>query len=166
MELNLIPEEIPKVTRVGGSGREPERWEEHLAPIKETPGISYRVWTYAKRTSAVSRMTSVRDRLTKAVPYDNWTMAVRAVPETDPETYGVYVQFNGQFTDEQVAENARLHAERSARVRASRVTAEPEPEPQDPSEPAPEPQEPTEPPSGTLSARQRVQAARERQKAS
>ena len=133
MDLNFIEEEIPKITRAGGSGREAEPWETHIAPLKESDkaGKSFRVWTYGKRASAVSRMTSVRERLTKAVPAENWTLAVRLVPGSDSVTnedgttgqYGVYVTYAGQFTDEQVAENAKKHAERSARVKAARAKA-------------------------------------------
>jgi hypothetical protein len=162
MELTFTREDIPKITRATGSGREPEKWEEHLAPAKDTPDVSFRVWTYDKRTSAVSRMSAVRDRLTKAVPSENWTLAVRPIPGTEdavhPEgatdkdgqdiagtsatQYGVYVAYVGTFTDEEVAENARLHAERSERVKASRAaneTAEGEPETTEPvAEPTPQ----------------------------
>lgn len=144
MDLSFIEEEIPKITRAGGSGREAEPWEEHVSPLKaeDKAGKSYRVWTYGKRPSAVSRMSSVRERLTKAVPAENWQLAVRAVPGTesavhpagtmDGETdvsgtsatqYGVYVQYAGQFTAEQVAENAQKHQERSERVKAARAKA-------------------------------------------
>jgi hypothetical protein len=173
MELSFVEEEIPKISRPGGSGREPEPWENHLAPLKAKEGTSFRVWTYTKRSSAMSRMTAVRNRLTKAVPYENWKMAVRSIPD-DPNLFGVYVTYNGIFTQEQVQENAAAHAQRSARVLASREKAnatrnanaaaangsvtEPEPAP------APEPSEPTEPepsePTSAPSAKDRVAAAR------
>jgi hypothetical protein len=144
VELNFIEESIPKISRVGGAGREAEPWEQHIAPLKEEgrAGKSFRVWTYGKRASAVSRMSSVRERLTKAVPSENWALAVRVVPgtesatqpildsegaptgETEPATqHGVYVQYDGVFTDEQVAANAKAHDERSARVKAARAKA-------------------------------------------
>jgi hypothetical protein len=120
MELNFIQEEVPKVTRAGGSGREAEPWEQHLSPLKESPEISFRTWDYEKRPSAVSRMTSVRDRLRKAVPEENWDLVVREIPDSDPPRYGVYVTYRGEFSDEEMAENARKHQERSERVRAAR----------------------------------------------
>lgn len=144
MELAFIEEPIPKITRAGGSGREAEPWETHLAPLKEEDkaGKDFRVWTYDKRASAVSRMTSVRERLTKAVPGENWKLAVRPVPGTetavhpagtmDGETdisgtpatkHGVYVSFAGSFTPEQIVENAKKHAARSERVKAARAKA-------------------------------------------
>jgi hypothetical protein len=129
MELTFTREDIPKITRAGGSGREAEPWENHLAPLKDSPEESFRVWTYDKRTSAVSRMSSVRERLVKAVPSENWQLAVRPLPgmETLPESeqkFGVYVAYIGTFTDEEVAANAKAHAERSARVKAARAAAE------------------------------------------
>lgn len=126
MELDFIEEEIPKIARIGGAGREPEKWEDHIAPLKaeDRAGKSFRVWTYEKRPSAVSRMSSVRERLTKAVPSENWTLAVRPVPNTEPQQYGVYVEFSGTFTPEQVQENAQKHQERSDRVKAARAAAE------------------------------------------
>lgn len=139
MELQLVREEIPKITRPGGSGREAEPWEKHLESngFKETPGVSYRVWTYDKRTSAVSRMTSVRERLTKAVPHENWKLAVRLVPNTTPEQFGVYIAFEGLFTDEQVVANAKAHKERSERVRKARAKTEPTTTPETSDAPAP-----------------------------
>lgn len=146
MELNFIEEEVPKITRVGGAGREAEPWELHIAPLKaeDRAGKSFRVWTYGKRTSAVSRMSSVRDRLTKAVPAENWALAVRPVPGTEsavePEgatneagedisgqsatQHGVYVQYDGVFTPEQIAKNAEDHKIRSERVRAARAATQ------------------------------------------
>jgi len=123
MELDFIEEDIPKIARVGGAGREPEKWEDHIAPLKadDRAGKSFRVWTYEKRASAVSRMSSVRDRLTKAVPQENWQLAVRPVPNAEPEQFGVYVSYAGQFTPEQITENARKHQERSERVKAARA---------------------------------------------
>lgn len=131
MELAFIEEEIPKITRAGGSGREAEPWEDHIAPLKQgdKAGKSFRVWTYSKRASGVSRMSSVRERLTKAVPGENWQLAVRPVPGTegtdaegnDTTQYGVYVQYAGTFTPEQILENAKKHQERSERVRNARA---------------------------------------------
>jgi hypothetical protein len=120
MELVFVEEEIPKIVRKGGSGREAEKWEEHLAPAK-TPskaGKSYCLWTYDKRTSAVSRMSSVRARLTSVTPKDNWELKVR--PRPNSSEFGVYVQYNGTFTPAQMAENAQKREERSARTLASR----------------------------------------------
>ena len=114
IDLNFVREDIPKITRAGGSGREAEAWETHLATLKDTPRVAFRVWDYEKRNGALSRMSSVRARLNKAVPTENWTLAVRAIPKTDPVKYGVYVAYEGDYTPEQVAANAKKHAERSA----------------------------------------------------
>jgi hypothetical protein len=125
MELDFIEESIPKITRVGGAGREPEKWEDHIAPLKaeDRAGKDFRVWTYSKRSSAISRMALIRNRLTKAVPHENWVIAVRPVPNVDGE-FGVYVSYQGTYTAEEVHENARKHDERSARVKAARAKAE------------------------------------------
>lgn len=121
MELTFVKEELPKITRAGGSGREAEPWENHLAPLKETPDQTFRVWTYDKRTSAISRSQSVRNRLTAAVPNENWRLAVRPVQVEGVEKFGVYVAFDGIFTAEEVAANAKAHQERSERVKAARA---------------------------------------------
>lgn len=120
VNLTFTPEAIPKITRIGGSGRTATEWENLLDPVRQQPGVSFRVWEYDKRQSAVSRLSSVRERLTKVVPHENWKMVVRLVPDSDPEIFGVYVEYIGVFTPEQIEENAKLHAERSARVRAAR----------------------------------------------
>lgn len=122
MELDLIEEEVPKIVRLGGSGREPEKWEEHLTPLTESPGKSFRVWTYDKKTSAVSRMSVVRNRLTLATPEAHWEIKVRQVPDSDQ--FGVYITYLGTFTDEQVQTNAAARAERSARTRSSRPSGD------------------------------------------
>lgn len=152
MELTFTREDIPKISRAGGSGREAEPWETHLAPLKETPEESFRVWTYDKRTSAVSRMSSVGERLRTAVPGENWQLAVRPVPDTagtvhpegtttevtdadgnkqtvdisgtSAEQFGVYVAYKGTFTDEEIAKNAADHQARSDRVKAARAAAD------------------------------------------
>ena len=182
MELAFIEEAIPKITRAGGSGREAEPWEDHLAPLKDAgrAGKDFRVWTYDKRPSAVSRMTGVRERLTKAVPFENWDLAVRPVPGTEtavhPEgavdpagnsiagtsatQFGVYVSFRGQFTDEQVAENVKRHQERSDRVKAARAKAEAERKATAASAAEPTPEE------TAATAKERVAAARAKQTAS
>jgi hypothetical protein len=124
VELSFTREEIPKISRAGGSGREAEPWEQHLGSLKDegNKGTSFRVWTYDKRPSATSRMTSVRERLSKAVPHENWKLAVRPTPE-DANKFGVYVMYDGNYTPEQITENARKHAERSKRVSESREAA-------------------------------------------
>ena len=35
MELAFIEEAIPKIVRAGGSGREAEPWEQHIAPLRK-----------------------------------------------------------------------------------------------------------------------------------
>lgn len=187
MELSFIEEEIPKISRAGGSGREPEKWEEHISPLKaeDRAGKSFRVWTYAIRPSAVSRMSSVRERLTKAVPSENWQLAVRPVPGTEDAVhpdgttdkdgndiagtsaiqYGVYVSYQGTFTDEQVAENAVAHQARSDRVKAARAAAAAKAEAEAAETTEPVSEHATEPVS-EATAKERVKAARAQQKAS
>ena len=128
MDLNFIPEDIPTVVRVGGEGRKPVEWENELAPLKEHQGRSFRVWTYGKRTAATSRAAAVRARLIAQTPSDNWTYAVREVTVDGTEQYGVYLRFNGVFTDDEVAANAAKRAERSAKIKAqkdAKAAAEP-----------------------------------------
>jgi hypothetical protein len=124
MELNFIEEAIPVIARTGGKGREPEKWEDHIAPLKDHEGKSFRVWTYEKRTGALSRVQSVRNRLNVATPKDNWTIAVRPVNLDGSEVFGVYLQYNGTYTPKEVAENARKRQERSDRIKAQRAAVE------------------------------------------
>ena len=121
MELTFVEEEIPKIVRQGGTGREAEKWEEGLSPLKSAnmKGKSYRVWTFNTRNSAQSRMTTVRARLNKVSPADNFQLKVRPVPDSDD--FGVYAQYDGTFTPEQMADNARRHQERSERTKKSRT---------------------------------------------
>jgi len=148
MELELIREDVPKIERVGGSGREPEQWENHLAELRKHPGQSFRVWTYENKSSALSRVATVGSRLRKVVPQEHWKLAVRGVVAGQ---YGVYVTFVGLYTPEQMEENARKHKERSERVRASRAKTN-----GSSSEPVL-----VDPPTDTeLSAKERVAAAR------
>lgn len=124
IELNFTEEAIPTIVRES-VGREPEKWENHLAPLKadDKAGKSFRVWQYGKKTGATSRVASVRKRLVDATPEDNWTLAVREVPGADPTEYGVYVKYNGTFTPEQVAENAAARQKRSDSIKAVREAA-------------------------------------------
>lgn len=198
MELTFIEEEIPKINRAGGSGREAEKWEDHIAPLKaeDRAGKSFRVWTYDKRPSAVSRMSSVRERLTQAVPSENWQLAVRPVPGTEdavhPEgatttikeddgtestvsiagqsatQYGVYVAYQGTFTDEEVAKNAADHKARSDRVKAARAAAQAKAAKGNGNAEATTPESgvTAEAPESEQTAKERVAAARKAQKVS
>ena len=119
MELQFVEEAIPDLDRGDGAGRQAEKWEEHLAPLKadKLKGKSFRIASFEKKTQATSRSTVVRERLLKATPFDNWTIRVREVPN-ESDTFGVYVKYEGTFTPEQVAENAKVRAERSAKIKA------------------------------------------------
>lgn len=121
IELSFVEEAVPTIVREA-PGREPEKWEEHLSPLKakDKAGKSFRVWSYTKKTGATSRVASVRKRLIDATPEDNWSLAVRLIPGSEPEQFGVYVTYNGTFTPEQVAENAALRQKRSDAIKAVR----------------------------------------------
>lgn len=141
MELEFVEEEIPQVKREGGAGRTAEKWEDHLSPLKaeELTGKSFRVWTYPTKPSAQSRLTTVRNRLYGVTPKDNWTVAVRPV---DGGEFGVFVRYNGEFTPEQMADNAKKTAERSARIKNRKVANQdsaPAPTPATPTPAAPAP---------------------------
>lgn len=118
--LEIVFEDIPaSPPRAPGKGREPVKWEEHLAPLKEaknedgTPR-SARIWTYDEKSSATSRLASVSKRLADATPEDNWELKVREVPEGDAKgKHGVYVAYHGTHSAEQVKVNADLRAKRS-----------------------------------------------------
>lgn len=118
-ELDIVFEEIPaQAPRPPGKGREPTKWEDHLAPMKEHVGQSARVWTYPEKSSATSRLGGVSKRLADVTPADNWTLKVRPVPDSDPPLFGVYVVYNGIYTAEQVKANADLRVQRSEAAKA------------------------------------------------
>jgi hypothetical protein len=117
-------EAIPAQSRAHGDGREKIRWEDKLAPLKAKKGQGFLTWTYAKKSAATSRKAAISNRLFAETPKDNWTLAVRPVPNTDPETFGVYVQYNGEFTADEVTANAKLRADRAARTRGAAQAAQ------------------------------------------
>lgn len=122
LNLTFIEEEMPKVVRKGGSGREPTHWEEALAPLKDSPNKSFRVWTYEKQSSANSRSAVVRARLIDATPADDWALSVREVPAGDSKgQYGVYVIYKGVLDDAQIAARDALTKERSDRIKAAQA---------------------------------------------
>jgi hypothetical protein len=125
-ELSFVEEDIPTIVRTGGSGAQPIKWEDLLAPLmaEDKAGKSFRVWEYEKKTGATSRVATVRARLTEVVPEQNWKIAVRPVPGSDPVKHGVYVQFDGMFTPEQVAARAKDREARIAKIKAARKAAE------------------------------------------
>jgi hypothetical protein len=138
--LESIPDAPP---RPPGKGREPVKWEEHLAPLEskllETPA---RLWAYENKTGATSRMLAVRSRITAAAPHKNWEFKVRPVPNSD--LHGVYAVYHGEFTPDEQLANAKGRAERAAKLAASRAlgtSAAPTP-----TEPAPEAPAATEAP--------------------
>jgi hypothetical protein len=123
-ELTFTPVEgIPEATR-NVEGRVAIAWEDKLAPLKSKAGQAFVTWTYEKKSAATSRVAAIRNRLFSATPEDNWTLAVRAVPGSSPEVFGVYVQYNGTYTADEVAANAKDRAERSAKIKAAREAAQ------------------------------------------
>lgn len=130
---DIVFEDIPDAPpRPPGKGREPVKWEEHLAPLQEKllekPA---RLWAYENKTGAVSRMSAVRARLADAAPALHWEFKVRPVPGTTPQLHGVYAVFHGQHTPEQQLKNAQDRQTRRDRVKAANEarTATPTAEP-------------------------------------
>jgi hypothetical protein len=124
---DIFEEAIPDLPpRIGGKGREPIKWEAHLAPLEDRLlNAPHRLWSYPTHTAALSRMATVRTRLTNAAPDKNWELKVRAVPNTDPQLFGVYVVFYGQYTPEQMKTNAQARQKRrDALVKARQSKAE------------------------------------------
>jgi hypothetical protein len=115
---------IPAQIRATGEGREPIKWEDKLSPVKSSPGEGFLAWQYVKKSAATSRVAAIRNRLFAATPADNWTLAVRPVPNSDPVLYGVYVQYNGTFTPDEQKQNAKVRQERSDKIKASRLAAQ------------------------------------------
>jgi hypothetical protein len=118
MELQFIEEDIPKSARGNHEGRKAEPWEDHIEPLKNSPGKSFRVWTYEKKTSAVGRASNVSSRVFEQTPYDDWTIVARQVPNSD--VFGVYVQYNGTLTESQVQEKVNKRLERAEKMRRAR----------------------------------------------
>lgn len=123
-EITFTPATIPDAVRSGGEGREPVKWEELLAPLKPKVGEGFLAYQYTKKTAATSRVANIRKRLFNATPGDNWTIVVRPVPNSDPELYGVYVQFNGTYTAEEQAKRAQDRQERADKLRAAKAAAQ------------------------------------------
>lgn len=123
-EINFTPATIPDAVRSGGEGREPVKWEELLAPLKPKVGEGFLAYQYTKKTAATSRVANIRKRLFTATPGDNWTIVVRPVPNSDPELFGVYVQFNGTYTEEEQKQRAAQRQERAAKLQAAKAAAE------------------------------------------
>jgi hypothetical protein len=113
-----IPDALP---RPPGKGREPVKWEQHLAPL-ETQLLDKpaRLWAYENKTGATSRMSAVRGRLYEAAPTKHWEFKVRPVPNTTPQLFGVYAVFHGEYTPEQVIENAKARQKRRDALAAGR----------------------------------------------
>jgi hypothetical protein len=115
---DIVFEAIPaSPKRPPGKGREPIKWEEHLAPLEsrllDSPA---RLWAYEVKTGAVSRMSAVRNRLYNAAPAKNWEFKVRPVPNTSPQLYGVYAVFHGDYTPDEQLKAAQARAGRRERV--------------------------------------------------
>jgi hypothetical protein len=126
-ELNFREAEIPAIVRTGGGGAAPIEWEVALAPLKganmkneKGEWKSVLVWDYEKETAAQSRISSLHKRLNQETPEDNWLIAKRVVPGSDPVRHGVYIQYQGTFTPEQVEANARKRADASQKRQATR----------------------------------------------
>jgi hypothetical protein len=119
----LVFEPIPDPpARPPGKGREPVKWEDHLAPLESKLHNSpARLWAYETKTAATSRAAAVRGRLTDAAPTKNWEFKVRPVPNST--LHGVYAVFHGDHTPEQVLANAKARQERKDKLAAARAAS-------------------------------------------
>jgi hypothetical protein len=106
----LVRKDIPpKVRKPGGTGRDPEFWENHLAPAKEgdNAGQSFVVSEHPSKGSATNRITGMKKRLRTAVPDQWWDFDYGQDSET--EKWEVFVTYKGIYTSEQIAANAVKH---------------------------------------------------------
>lgn len=120
----LIQEDIPAAPpRPPGKGREPVKWEDHLAPLESTLFEKpHRLWSYEMKTGATSRMSAVRGRLNTAAPSKNWEFKVRPVPGSD--LWGVYAVFHGEYSPDEQLSKAQKRQEHSAKLAAARDAKE------------------------------------------
>lgn len=123
---SLVFEDIPDAPpRPPGKGREPVKWEEHLAPLEaQLLNKPARLWAYEAKSGATSRMSAVRSRLNDAAPSKNWELKVRPIPNTDPQLYGVYAVFHGEYTPEQQLSNAQDRQKRRDAIAAAKERAQ------------------------------------------
>lgn len=100
----FIEEKVPGISRVS---RDSYPWEEYLAPtddetgvrsgIIDRPGVALRVYTFIEKSEARSRASTIQKRWTKMLPLEEIKTATR---ELDDGTFGVYVTWLGEITQE------------------------------------------------------------------
>ena len=129
LPFQLLSEDVPDVTRRGQIGREPVKWEQLLDPVRQAPPKpdgspqSFRLWTYDSKSKAAGRKGLVTKRLNEAVPQENWFLTAREVPGSDGKEFGVWAEFRGLFTDEELKTVQQKRAERNEKIRKAREAA-------------------------------------------
>lgn len=94
-------------------------WEEFLGFLKDTPGKTIRVFVFnldnseEPERSARSRARSIRARLVKTQPTDDYTILVEKFRED--ESWRVYARYNGTASAETIADRERIVRERHER---------------------------------------------------
>jgi hypothetical protein len=130
----FIEEKVPPISRVS---RDSYPWEEYLAPTDEEtgarsgiidrPGVALRVYTFIEKSEARSRASTIQKRWTKMLPLEEIKTATR---ELDDGTFGVYVTWLGEITQERrdeltAASERRRDLILAARSREPAVVAAP-----------------------------------------
>lgn len=110
----FIEEEVPPIARVG---RDSYPWEDYLAPVREKPGVALRVYTFETKNEARSRAATIQKRWTKMIPLEEIKTTTRGL---DDGSYGVYVTWLGEITQERRDEISALSDKRRVAILAAR----------------------------------------------
>lgn len=110
-KLELIWEPPPelKVKRYRGW-----KWERLLNPIRDAPGASARIGTYANKNHAHTIQQRAKSRLRDVCPLEDWSFVVRQLQD-DSGYCGLFATFNGMMTKEEFHRREILRMERVKR---------------------------------------------------
>lgn len=129
MELNFdFDAEMPKSTRMGGSGRVGTPWEDHLSPLRQAVNQRCQVFTFednlkedgtlvTAHSQAQSRVTVISNRLRSKVPMELWKFQIR---NTTPTTCGVWITYGGIMNEHEYKSYLARREERGNKIRAGR----------------------------------------------
>src|SRR5208282_6067699 len=100
-------------------GNRGTKWAAELAPLKEHIGETALVLTMPVgnldeatiRNRAYSKVTGIRKQLWKSTPKDDFAFIVDLI-DGKSDHFGIFVTYNGEFSDEQVAEKMAELAEK------------------------------------------------------
>ena len=95
-----------------------QNWHRRLTPLKNTPGRRARVLRNLTKVNAQARWQTIQNSLWERDPKSKWKIESA---KADDGTYGIWVTYEGVYSEDEFKERVALRAYRSRRSKLQRL---------------------------------------------